>query len=354
MASNESPPNLDTSAALDVESIEKLLTCAIFPEQPYKCDILHTIKFSVSILSFLASLFMIFIIWLFRKYELFRQRLILYLSISSAITSLTYLFATNPESSNTLKCTIDGFFATYCDWSVLLWILNITFNLTYQVQALANRKSSGSSNQKDNTEMFMQLIGWMLPLGIAAIPFVANVYGPAGGWCWIPPNKHLWRLFTWYLWNTLGIALLFSMIGYSRYLLKRVSEQSYMGTWDPSFSRRKKALEQDRRTLQNYPIVYTVTSIFPIYLRLHNMFNGDSDQAPFWLWVLVTIMVPMNGVINALVFGLDPETRQKMTLQQIRLQWYSHWDKPMIVNYPMHRFKQTESDQEENQSLLSQ
>lgn len=84
------------------------------------------------------------------------------------------------------------------------------------------------------------------------------------------------------------------------------------------------------------------------------MFNGDSDQAPFWLWVLVTIMVPMNGVINALVFGLDPETRQKMTLQQIRLQWYSHWDKPMIVNYPMHRFKQTESDQEENQSLLSQ
>lgn len=145
MASNESPPNLDTSAALDVESIEKLLTCAIFPEQPYKCDILHTIKFSVSILSFLASLFMIFIIWLFRKYELFRQRLILYLSISSAITSLTYLFATNPESSNTLKCTIDGFFATYCDWSVLLWILNITFNLTYQVQALANRKSSGSS-----------------------------------------------------------------------------------------------------------------------------------------------------------------------------------------------------------------
>lgn len=107
--------------------------------------------------------------------------------------------------------------------------------------------------------MFMQLIGWMLPLGIAAIPFVANVYGPAGGWCWIPPNKHLWRLFTWYLWNTLGIALLFSMIGYSRYLLKRVSEQSYMGTWDPSFSRRKKALEQDRRTLQNYPIVYTVT-----------------------------------------------------------------------------------------------
>ena len=125
-----------------------------------------------------------------------------------------------------------------------------------------------------------------------------------------------------------------------------------MGTWDPTFSRRKKALEADRKTLQIYPIIYMLTSAFPIYLRLHNFFNGD-DQAPFWLWILVTIMVPMNGVINALVFGLDPETREKLSLHQIRLQWYSHFDKPTIVNYPLHRFKQNESDHEETQSLLS-
>lgn len=275
------------------ESIENLMSCAIFPDDPRKCDILHQIKFSVSILSFLASMFMIFIIWLFRKYEVFRQRLILYLSISSAITSLTYLFAINPESANSLKCTLDGFFTTYCDWSVLLWILNITFNLTKQVNDLANRKTTVTTVSdkdgklkpiKDNTEMFMQLIGWILPLGIASIPFSANIYGPAGGWCWIPPHEKMWRLFTWYLWNALGIILLFAMIGYSSVLLKRISENSYLGTWDPTFSRRKKALDQDRRTLQNYPLVYTITSIFPIYLRLHNMFD-DSDTAPFWLWV---------------------------------------------------------------------
>ena len=127
--------------------------CAMFPEEPHKCLILHRIKFSVSLLSFLASLFMIFIIWLFRKYEVFRQRLILYLSISSALTSLTYLFATTPETTAETKCSIDGFLATYCDWSVLLWILNITINLTYQVSLLANRRTQGGITGASSTRL---------------------------------------------------------------------------------------------------------------------------------------------------------------------------------------------------------
>ena len=99
-------------------------------------------------------------------------------------------------------------------------------------------------------------VGWCLPLGIAAIPLMANVYGPAGQWCWIKAEKHVWRLYLWYLWNAISMVLLFIIYGYIRFQLKYLSETAYSGAFDPGFIRQKRAMEQDRKTLQAYPIVY--------------------------------------------------------------------------------------------------
>jgi len=352
--------SITTAVVADVEVSPEALssqTCALFPEEPGRCIVLANIRLIISIISLIGACFMIFLIWLFRKYEEFRQRLILYLSISSALSSLTYLLSYgSSDGHKSLRCTTEAFFSTYADWSVLLWILCITFNLLFQVQKLVNRRieTTNSRDAADKTELIYMAVGWCIPMGIAAIPLMADVYGPAGQWCWIKAEAHSWRLFTWYLWNAIAMILLFAIYGYIRYQLKFLSENAYMGAFEPGFVRQKRAMEQDRRTLQAYPIVYAITSIFPICLRLHNFFSGSvADSAPFTLWIMVTIMVPLQGAVNSIVFGLDPETRQRLTKKHFRLAWWSHWDNPLIERYPIHRFKPTDSDVEERTGLLS-
>ena len=154
-------------------------------------------------------------------------------------------------------------------------------------------------------------------------------------WCWIKAEKHAWRLYMWYIWNTLAMVALFVVYGWIRFQLKYLSENAYTGVFDSNFAAQKRAMDKEIKTLQAYPIVYTLTSIFPVILRLHNWFStSPSDQAPFFLWILVTIIAPLQGAINSIVFGLDPDTRRLvLTRHAIRLAWHSHFDKPLITQY---------------------
>ena len=113
----------------------------------------------------------------------------LYLSISSFLSSLTYFFST---ASTEKRCVTEAFLTTYIDWSVLLWILCITFNVAQKVWRLVHRKIDGAGESRRLTgdqllvrerkiELCYMAVGWFLPLGIASIPVLnGGVYGPAG------------------------------------------------------------------------------------------------------------------------------------------------------------------------------
>lgn len=334
-------------------------SCLLFPEDPSRCEVLKNIKLTTSVISFVGSFLMIFMIWLFRKYNEFYQRLILYLSISSFFSSITYFVSIGSNVENT-RCTTEAFLTTYVDWSVLLWILCITFNVAQKVFRLVHRKVDTNTREsvRDRTELCYIFVGWILPLGIAAIPLIKNVYGPAGQWCWIKSDAHAWRLYIWYIWNTLAMVLLFVVYGWIRMQLKFLSENAYTGLYDSNFHHQKRAMEKEIKTLRAYPIVYTLTGIFPVILRLHNWFNtSPADQAPFILWILVTIIAPLQGAINSVVFGMDPDTRRVvLSKHAVRLAWHSHFDKVLVTQYPIHRFKDSMSDAEslnETTALLS-
>jgi hypothetical protein len=85
--------------------------------------------------------------------------------------------------------------------------------------------------------------------------------------------------------------------------------------------------------LKAYPFVYLVLSVIPLILRLHNAFTEEGDDV-FALWILTVICAPLQGAVNAVVFGLDPDTRNRLTLPQIRLAWASYTNSAVIREYP--------------------
>ena len=205
------------------------IQCLLFPEHPSRCVTLAWLKFSMSIVSMLGSAFIIFIIWLFRKYEkTTTQRLILYLSISSFLSAIVNLLAIEPKPDNARhkKCITSAFLSTYFDWSILLWVLCITNHLVLKVRSLNKRFTPQEEEaRKKIWEQIYLAISFLTPGIIASLPWIYQVYGHAGNWCWIPVQYNTWRFFIWYLWDALAIILLFVGIWYIRFELNLVKKK---------------------------------------------------------------------------------------------------------------------------------
>ncbi|EDV21981.1 uncharacterized protein TRIADDRAFT_59515 [Trichoplax adhaerens] len=118
------------------------------------CTNILLVKRILASLSIAGSFAMIFLIWLFKKYQFFAQ-------------------ADSVEPSP--KCTFEAVMITISVWAILLWVILITFNLYWSAVA---KKST------ERFEIYYHLIGWGIPVVISVIPFSSNKYGPAGVW-WI-------------------------------------------------------------------------------------------------------------------------------------------------------------------------
>ncbi|XP_034417001.1 uncharacterized protein si:dkey-100n23.5 isoform X3 [Cyclopterus lumpus] len=63
------------------------------------------------------------------------------------------------------------------------------------------------------------------------------------------------------------------------------------------------SLAEEIKPLKWYPSVYLLVSIFPLINRLHNAFYPQDPSFP--LTLLHVLSVPLHGLANAFVFGLD-------------------------------------------------
>ncbi|GFO00350.1 cyclic amp receptor-like protein a, partial [Plakobranchus ocellatus] len=157
-------------------------TCSDFPDHPNQCDAIIAVRKFSGALSLIGCVFMMFIIWLFRRYVVFAQRLILYLSCAAFLDSIAYLMSSHIEDGPV--CDFQGWWLTFFDWMVLLCVSCLTFNLFMNVI------------KQTVTEKYEWLyIGICvgIPLIISLLPFSTDRYGPAGAWCWIVDDIG-WRM----------------------------------------------------------------------------------------------------------------------------------------------------------------
>ncbi|RDD39779.1 G-protein coupled receptor 1 [Trichoplax sp. H2] len=278
------------------------------------CTNILLVKRILASLSIAGSFAMIFLIWLFKKYQFFAQRLLLYLSIACLINSITFLMADSVEPSP--KCTFEAVMITISVWAILLWVILITFNLYWSAVA---KKST------ERFEIYYHLIGWGIPVVISVIPFSSNKYGPAGVWCWIE-NDPAWRFAIWYGPRFLIIFVLFLVYFY---IFKYVRKQTSM--WTGCHERERELMRENVKPLMAYPLVYLLLSIFPLVNRIQN--TVQPDNASFTLYLLQIVSSSLKGAGNAIVFSMDKETFKHLNLADLRNAWSHRCSKSVVREY---------------------
>ena len=298
-------------------------SCTLFNGDENKCRTIIALKRVTGTLSIVGSLFMIFVIWLFRKYRIQSQRLILFLSIAALLDAIGYMVG--DITSDGSLCDFEAWMLTYFDWCVLLWVVCITYNLYMNVVKMRNVAKY---------EKYFHAICWFCPsLVLSLLPLIGDNYGPAGAWCWIKHDSNVWRFVIWYIPLFIAIVALFFVYGYITYQIKRRTVM-WQGNIDADAEANQEALLDDIKVLKGYPFVYLFLSIFPLILRIHNAFSDEGDDV-YALWILTVLTAPLQGAINAIVFGMDPDTRSKLSWSQMKLTWSSRFQKNVMQEYPV-------------------
>ncbi|CAL8266437.1 unnamed protein product [Lota lota] len=256
----------------------------------YRCVVILTVKRATGTFSLVGCFFMLFVIWLLRRYHSLAQKMILSLTVAAFFDSAAYVMGeSQPEG---FLCAFQGLWLTYFDWCALAWVCLITFNLYLNLV----REISTS-----RYETLYHVTAWGLPLVMAVLPLLKGCYGPAGAWCWITDNHVAWRF---------GIGLRGCMcLSLSECVcVCRGRGVSGVVKWSEGKSKRemKVSLAEEIKPLKWYPSVYLLVSLFPLINRLHNAFHPMDPS--FTLTLLHVLTAPLHGLANAFIFGLDRDT----------------------------------------------
>ena len=252
-------------------------------------------------ISALSSIFILLLIFLFRRYEFTSQRLILYLVTATLFDALSYTFGGFAIYESPL-CTIDGLYLHLVDWGVVVWVCNITVNLFWNVVVLR------ATNRY--FEIFYILVGIGVPLFFGVFPFIGNSYGPAGIWCWIVDDStgQVLRFLTWYVpvWIIIpGLFVAFLVI-----ITKLSWELRKWDPYNPSADRYRELIRREIKPLILYPFVFLLLNVFPSINRIQNAVAKDSPV--FALYVLHSISSSLLGAGCTLIFVVNRDTLREL------------------------------------------
>ncbi|XP_056321400.1 cyclic AMP receptor-like protein A isoform X1 [Danio aesculapii] len=272
--------------------------CTFFKDE-YQCDVILTVKRATGTFSILACFFMLCSIWLLRRNNSQAQKMVVNLTIAALFDSVAYVMGeSHPEGS---LCSFQAWWLTYFDWTALVWVCLITFNLYLNLVR---------EIRTEHYRIRYHVVAWGIPLIMSTIPLMAGYYGPAGAWCWITDDHVGWRFGIWYV--PLFSLIILMICCYARIIcVANERMRSWLGTFNPERERRKISLAEEIRPLKWYPSVYLLVSIFPLINRLHNA--AYPKDPVFSLTLLHVLSAPLHGLANALVFGKDTWSQLSVT-----------------------------------------
>ncbi|KAL8616228.1 hypothetical protein ACOMHN_058345 [Nucella lapillus] len=292
-------------------------TCESFPRSPEDCDTVNIVRRVFGALSILGCLFVLFVVWLYKRYNVFAQE---------------------SSQENGGWCVFQAFWLNYFNYALMLWVLVITFNLFMNVV-----------REVENTVSFERIyhvVCWGLSLAISLLPFAGERYGPSGSWCWIV-NDVGWQLGIWYVPLFTVIFVLIAVYGYIIFTLYRKAG-NWAGTFNPQTRQEQNLLKEEMKSLRFYPFVFLLLSVFPLINRIHNAAaDGDHELA---LVLLHTMSASVQGAAYALVFTIDRDTLRSLTYNKIKAAILSKWATPAVVQeYPLAMVSVTRGNEDDGE-----
>ena len=319
-----------------------LINCSLIKKE---FAIVASVNAVAAVVSLLACLAAIFIIILFKKWQSFGQRLILYLMISTTFLALGIVFKVafnGVDTGHTVRglCAFAGFITQVEAWMVINTTSAITIYLFLGI--VCNKLT-------EKYEILYILFIFVLPLVFNWIPFINNIYGHAGVWCWIRSvdldtcEKLVFgqalQLALYYV--PLYIILVLWFLLYLAILCKlRGNSKRWKGIANDADEHRNKILKSETFYLLVYPLIYFILSIPLIVTRIAG-WAKPVHTIPALLYIS-GICFSLNGAIFVMAFMLESNTRQRLRWSHIRAALKNYHSEKGVSEYEIREVEDSE------------
>ena len=295
-------------------------------------ELVLRVKISMDSLGILACLVALAVIIVSKAYKRIIFRLVLYFIIVDIFQAITHIIELTPvehvngqvivkEGAEGL-CAFYGFLDQIALWMcnvAIIW--NVLYNLWMAMELLKIQRGALSNPDKGKISIKTELVGLffllIFPLTFNWIPFIWNMYGISGLWCWIKESRGycedydpgLTLIFTLF-YGPLIIIVTFTFICFmiiGGILCKGALNEGGMAK--RTYTRGVK----DTILIAIYPLVYTLMCVLPITNRIYSASNGSRGREPFFpLWIAHTLAEPARVLIPPIAFLLHPNSWKTM------------------------------------------
>ena len=248
------------------------------------------------------------------------QRLLLYITISVLLDAISNCIMGGSYSiiysSSKYYCMMLGFLVQYFASCILLSVVCIIIELL--LRTVCQRESGP-------IEWFYIPVIFLLPAITSWIPFIHEAYGPVRGFCTIQTvnpedcsrNPYGLTLMAVLWWSPLYFTLFFGSIAYIVILYKlHKAKKQYTPLVEVNRKVIYKQIIEDVSYYKWYPILFAFVNLIPIVNDIVDFLKPNTHVLA--LWIVATLVKGLQGGFIAIAIALDPKTRKRLTLKQLR------------------------------------
>ena len=267
------------------------------------------------------------VIVLSKAYKRLVFRLVLYFIMADIFQAITHIIELTPvehlngevvvkEGAEGL-CAFYGFLDQIALWMCNVAIIWIMLYLLWKVQRIhwgINQTKNKISVKTEWVGLFFLLI---FPFTFNWIPFIWDMYGISGLWCWIKESRGYCEDYE------LGLTLIFTLFYGPLIIIITFSFVSLMAITSilckGALNRSAVSKSTYRRCVKHtiliaiYPLIYNLICLLPIVNRIYSASNGSRGGEPFFpLWIAHTLAEPARVLIPPIAFLLHPSSWKTM------------------------------------------
>lgn len=270
----------------------------------------HLLNRISACLSIIGSLSVIFAFIGFPRLRRYFARLALYLALSDLWLCSSMLMGQS-RAPHYAKCQVQSLMGSYFGLASILWTVAIADSLR---RVLLER----DLRLETKYESRLHLMAWGLPCAAVLLIVGLRVSGPAGLTCWIQNTATgtVVRMITFYL--PLWVSIVYAVWVYWRVstLMRRLLAQRTIdgsAEYESSVWEYQQDIERQSRSMKMLlliPLVMAFCWTPSSIRRVIDIVVPDWSCTP--LDYLCVIFSPMQGALNALIYGLTPAVRDAL------------------------------------------
>ena len=281
---------------------------------------------SVSALAIIACALAVILIIVLKLYQKFLNRLVLYLMVAAGGYSVAFILAITPvhHSNGEVQvregldglCAAFGFFNQMTEWifhGTMAWVIvYLTLMAVFKYQA-----------NKPKHEVSGLIIILLFPFIVNWIPFVNDMYGLSGIWCWIKltngdcHSDHTLGVvyhFTLY-YGPFAIFVFGSYVAFIAIVITLCKERVASGR-ERAESFKKETHRQalkEALPLLAYPLIYNIFFTIMLANRVYHAIAASKEEDPiFPLFLAHAVVESLRVLLAAMAFLLHPNILKKV------------------------------------------